>query len=353
MVFVCFLALDFIGFAQSSMMDHDLTKKAEVRSFIAIHGQSSVVPEGGRKLVRIIYLVPSDKAIRGDYINALQSAILNIREFYEDSLGAGNEFGLKSPIVEVHQTNHTEGYYSTNEPYIGAPYSGWFWENALSEAFALTGGYFNDPNNKWIVYIDAQPACTQYIGATSGVGLLAKSDLRGLSGEPHPPLCGNPPETSNLNRWIGGSAHELGHAFNLPHPWNCDSVSGCSGGLYSFNSLMYMGYSNYPDTYILPCDNQNLLDSGFFTAPLNLNISVAGRVTSVLGNPIGSVRLKLMASDGTIRSTLSSPLGYYSFNNLPRDTSYTLQTTKNQYVFSDVTFQGSVHLCDVDIRATY
>jgi cold shock protein len=52
----------------------------------------------------------------------------------------------------------------------------------LADGFALTGGRFFDPENRWIFYLDADPACGQITGGTSGVALLPANDLRGSPG---------------------------------------------------------------------------------------------------------------------------------------------------------------------------
>jgi hypothetical protein len=121
---------------------------------------------------------------------------------------------------------------------------------------------FNDPEDVWVFYIDADPACGQGVGGTSGVALLPANDLRGLVGEPNVPPCpGDSPDTGGVCRWIGGLGHELGHAFGLPHPPGCDQGM-CDEEAYL--SLMYVGYVFYPDTYFLEEDKTRLEASPFF-----------------------------------------------------------------------------------------
>ena len=70
---------------------------------------------------------------------------------------------------------------------------------------------------------------------------------------------GSPPRGSH--GWIGGLAHELGHAFGLPHPPGCDEGwNGCDA-----DALMWAGYAyDYPDTYLTEADKLTLLGSPFF-----------------------------------------------------------------------------------------
>jgi hypothetical protein len=211
------------------------------------------------KEVRVVYLVPSDRTIRQDYVSAIRSAIVHLQAFYQGQLGNGFAFSLHSPIVEVFQTSHTASFYSTgdNATQIG------FWTSVLGDGFALSGGGFNDPNNRWIYYIDADPACGQVTGGTSGVALLPANDLRGLTGQSNvPPCAGQPPDLNGPCRWVGGLGHELGHAFGLPHPPGCDQGT-CTD--FARHSLMYLGYIDYPNTYFLDDDKSALLATGFFS----------------------------------------------------------------------------------------
>jgi hypothetical protein len=235
----------------------------------------------GSKRVRMVYLIPSDRAYRKDYQVAIGNAILHLQNFYQAEVGGGYSFSTHAPIVEVYTTSHPASFYSSfpnNGPND-------FFSSVLADGFALSGGGFNDPNNRWIYYVDADPACGQNVGGVAGVALLPANDLRGLTGEPNVPPCGGTPDSGGVCRWIGGLGHELGHAFGLPHPPGCDQGS-CAGGTFAFNSLMYFGFSLYPNTYLLQEDKNHLLNTGFFT-PLSLD----GPRFDCAGNPIDDQRV--------------------------------------------------------------
>ncbi len=241
-----------------------------------LNAPSSQSQENSTQQIRFIYLVPSDKTIRDDYRAAITDAALHLQDFYQKELGNNYAYSLHTPIVEVYQTPNSASWYSTHPSSASSQQAGWFYENLLNEGFNLSGGRFNDPNNRWIYFIDADPACGQYIGGTSGIATLSGNDPRGLAGEQNIPRCpaAEQPDRGGKYRWIGGLGHELGHALGLPHPPGCGSdpsspAYGCDGGAFAANSLMYVGYAYYPNTYFLPEDKQTLLNTVFFS-PLDL-----------------------------------------------------------------------------------
>jgi hypothetical protein len=284
----------------------------------------------GSKQVRIIYLVPQDKIIRADYSEAMAKAIADLQVFYRNQLTGGLGFSIHAPTVEIYQTTHTSAYYSTGDN----ARAGGFWETVLADGFALTGGGFNDPDNRWIFYVDADLVCGQYTGGTSGVALLPANDLRGLTSQTPVPTC---PSDSTyvwpVGRWIGGLGHELGHAFGLPHPPGCDSGS-CTGGTTAYNSLMYIGYSTYPNTYLLSADKTTLRALGFFSV-LTLNptakYDITGRVTNSNNTAIAGATVSISE---THESVLTDANGNYRFDDLLAGGTYTVSVAKSGYSFT-------------------
>lgn len=208
------------------------------------------------KQVHVIYLTPSDRPYRPEYESALHTAVVDLNNWFADRLG-GYVFSTPADPVQWYQTPHDSSWYQT-DPSSPAFYAGRFWESALADAFALTGGGFNNPNDRWLFYIDADPLPAQYIGGTSGVALFGANDLRGLNGEPLVPINpGDPATNPGFDRWVGGMGHELGHALGLPHP------DDSPGGPDDY-ALMFYGYLTFPDTYLRPIDETILLNSGFF-----------------------------------------------------------------------------------------
>jgi hypothetical protein len=194
-------------------------------------------PANGVRVVRFVYLVPSDRPVRADYIAAITSGARRLQAWMPGSLGTGRSFRLLPQPVEYFVTPHPEAYYRGD----GTPGYDFFYR-AQNDGFALTGGGNNDPENVWIFYIDADTACGQVGGAGgSGSAVVSKDDLDGLLfGKPYD-KCG---EYYNfpIERWIGGLAHELGHALGRPHPPGCDQgLPGCPG-----NAIMWSAYSQWP-----------------------------------------------------------------------------------------------------------
>jgi hypothetical protein len=224
-----------------------------------VNGQTA--KQAPSPVVRVVYLVPADRAVRQDYVDLLEAAIEHVQIWFRDEMGDGTTFRLNKRVVDVVQTSHVAAWYSSNP---AGDYALWFWSNVLADAFALTGGMFFDPNNIWVFYIDSDPACGQLIGGTSGVALVPANDLRGLAGEPNIPTCAtDPPDTAGLCRWVGGLGHELGHALGLPHPPACEDSD--PNTVCPSSALLWLGYITYPDTFLLDDDKLALTQSPFFS----------------------------------------------------------------------------------------
>jgi len=208
---------------------------------VAIAATNSAVASG----IHFVYMSPSDVAYSAKLEAGVENAARTLQAWFPGELG-GKTFALNSDVVEWYQTPHNTSWYQTN-PSSPAFYAGRFWESATADAFALTGGQFYDPDDIWVLYLDAMPLEGQYIGGTSSVALMAAHDLAGLKGDSSEPV----------SRWIGGSGHEMGHAVGLPHP--PDSPGGPDDW-----SLMYYGYITFPNTYLRSADRQTLLKSGYF-----------------------------------------------------------------------------------------
>ena len=212
-----------------------------------------------KRVVRFVYLSPSDKPFVPAYQESLTRGVIVLQNWFAAQLG-GSTFATNEPVAAWYQTSRPASWYeqAPNGELSGEPSLSWYWEKVLDDAFALTGAGFDQPQYRWVFYMDADPGCGQAIGGTSGVALNGANDLRGLADERYVPACpGEPVYEFPWGRWVGGTGHELGHTLGLEHP--ADSPDGADD-----RTLMYLGYLDFPETTLRAGDRDVLLASGFF-----------------------------------------------------------------------------------------
>jgi hypothetical protein len=198
--------------------------------------------------INVYYLIPSDRDFSQDYLDGIEKAALSIQSFYSEQID-GAVFTTTNPLVQI--------IYSADN-------TSWHADSMWSRAIDTTGAQFNDPNNIYVIFIDAAPSCTtdNVVGGTNGIAVLPENDLRGLAGLTILPDCNGYVDTQDTNRWIGGLGHELGHALGLPHPQGCDdNTPECDS-----DSMMWLGFRSYPDTHLGSDAIADLMNSGFFSS---------------------------------------------------------------------------------------
>jgi hypothetical protein len=75
----------------------------------------------------------------------------------------------------------------------------------------------------------------------------------------------------------------------------------------------------------------------FSLTPLNptaASVSVSGRVFTAGGTGIGSAQVRLVDQSGQTRTALTSPFGYYRFNDVPAGENYVISVASKRYTFS-------------------
>jgi hypothetical protein len=206
---------------------------------------------GRRNVVRFVYLVSKDRSINKDYLNSIESAAINVQKFYYDKLD-GSTFKLNYPIVEVLKSDKAANFFYSN-PSDQNP-DNWGFFNTYNEVKRILGNEFNDLNSTWVIYSDGPGDKGRGI---PGFCVMPENDLIGLIGKHH--------DQPKKERWIGGLAHELGHAFGLGHPKDTENHG---------SAIMWSGfYDAYPDEAYFTLEDKNILSkSAFFEKALEKRI---------------------------------------------------------------------------------
>jgi hypothetical protein len=200
--------------------------------------------------LKVVYLVPSDRSPREEFPEGARRALTSVQRWYFDRLADQKTFPLADPLVETVQTRHPESWYSASAGKWDDREA--LWAAAVHEAFRLTGGEYNDPRHVWLYFLDADLPRIPAQG-TSGVALLLRDDISNLAGME--PSC----------KAIGTIAHELGHAFGLMHPPQCDSHEKPDSAP-ECESVSYLGGYFFPDSGFLPPERDRLLQSSAFAS---------------------------------------------------------------------------------------
>ena len=275
------------------------TSRAHMATFI--HRALNPASPDPQQVVRVLYAVPSDREFRSDYSQAIRRAMEHVRFWYQQQLD-GLTFSLDFPIPEKCQMSQPEAFY--------ARYS---WERVLEgvQHCAPVEGFTSEV--VWVIYSDVVTECSPTGSAGDGqdgygelgrggpgLTMLSGGDLEGLTVPGDYIYCGEGPYPGSLGRWIGGLAHELGHALGLAHP------PGCDEGLASCDhySLTHVGFTAYPNTYLRDDDKAILGDSPFITPhdPLiqppdipclaidgDTGSTIRGTVVGPQGQPFGQI----------------------------------------------------------------
>ena len=206
--------------------------------------------------VHMIYAIPSDRDYEPRYATAMGEAIIDVQKWYRERVGETFDIAATSPQVchLAHEADHYAGE------------GGW---DRVTEDVQHCAPVRNLAQwETWVIYPDVDPCGNSdfELGrGGSGKVNLHSGDLHGISisdSETYAP-CDWPKR--DRGGWIGGLAHELGHALGLPHPDGCVSGKGCDESV-KYDSLMWHGMYHYPETHLLDVDKAYL--KKFFSDPI-------------------------------------------------------------------------------------
>ena len=205
--------------------------------------------DGGSDQIRVLYVIPQDRAFRSDYATAVENALTDLRACIRTQL-TGRTFSLLSAQPQTCRLSRPAEYYASDS-----------WSKVLTDVQSCAPVLYGSSGFAWVLYVDILHACNApgRLGAgTIGLTMMARQDLDGLIGARVIDDCGME-WRQPIARYIGGAGHELGHALGLDHPPGCDQGrASCD-----HNALMWSGYANYPNTYLREDDKRRLLASPF------------------------------------------------------------------------------------------
>ena len=217
--------------------------------------------------VRVVYAIPSDRELREDFEEAVRVAVQHAQAWYAEQL-EGLTFAVSDPTPQICGLPETAAYYKDDKD--------WTWEDAgwnriLADLQDCVAIEWPALHHVWVVYPDVDFNCEgSSLGrGGSGLTMLHRGDLEGLINPTTHMQCGTTPRGEF--GWIGGLAHELGHAFGLSHPPKCDEGVPDTykwppvDSVCDARAMMWLGfYFDYPTTYLTEADKENLRSSRFF-----------------------------------------------------------------------------------------
>ncbi len=202
----------------------------------------------GKPAVHVVYAVPQGVSWNSGDTAGIAEAISSLQGWYLGQVGKTFSIAAGAPL-------------KCRLPYAASEYAVDTWNKVLTDIQPCANATFSSKHADWIVYAAVDHKCNAAgpIGeGEPGLTILGQTDLNGLIGAPVTE-CGQSFDYP-VTRWIGGLGHELGHTFGLPHPPGCDQgLPSCDT-----NALMWLGYINYPNTYLRQDEITPLRKSPYF-----------------------------------------------------------------------------------------
>jgi len=253
------LTLIFIGYIHAA--DENSYTENDLLNDIAILNDSSIPIYTNYTKVKIIYLIPSDRKENNDYTKALKDTYKNIQNWFLRKLQYQRTFTFldENSVVSIIKSTHEEQWFTTENENAEGVWVLYF--NALNDAISIMG---EKPSDEiWMIYLAADIkgddcGVIEGGGGAAGSAVMSEDDLRGLA--KYDNFSCDYEANYYPGRWIGGGAHELGHAFGLNHPEPEE------------NTLMGYGYDNYPNTELTETSKQLLNESDSLSSLSAINL---------------------------------------------------------------------------------
>ena len=199
--------------------------------------------------VRVIYATPSDRKFNPTYAEAVEQAVSQVQQWYADQL-EGDTFVVETPVPQHCTLSNRADYYARENG----------WDRVIAGLQHCAQVTYPSIHTIWVIYPDVDFDCDHSELGRGGYGvtILHRGDLDGLVNPSTYDQCGYGPRGEH--GWVGGLAHELGHAFGLEHPPGCDEgLETCDE-----DTLMWAGYAyDFPDTILTDIDIAKLEASPF------------------------------------------------------------------------------------------
>jgi hypothetical protein len=258
LVFI-FLGVFFaqLSFSQSKILGENCQKEVDLNISNEVATQSTFQNSNTKPLVKLAYLIPKNRVAKSYAVANMQYAIKQIQKFYQDQM-EHNGFGKKTFALELDAKGEPVVHIVKSQTFDDTYFWSDMWGKSLTEATKLGIGIWKR-GEVWVVinecHVMSQDGAIN--GGTAlgggagsgdggGVGMIGSNALalfsesnlvspKAYAGQINADLGEYPLVKDKSFAWfegatfssvtsslLGALAHELGHAFGLPHDFRND-----------------------------------------------------------------------------------------------------------------------------------